>query len=71
MDISERLEQIELLQMMLGRYTHLISLMHERDQITKQEYIKELSYIKNKLIEVRGVDDEDVLIVDNQIKELD
>ncbi len=70
MDMQKRLEEIQLWEQLLGRYTGLLYKLNT-DKVISDSYLRdELLFIRNCLIRVKGVDNEDVLILSQQIKEL-
>jgi hypothetical protein len=62
MNIQQRLQEINFWEVLLGRYTGALAILYSDNSITREYYISELSYILNQLIELKGIDDEDVHI---------
>lgn len=70
MNPQQRLEEINFWQEILGRYSGILGIMYERKLISLDYITKELQYIMNCLINLKGSDDEDVLVVSQLIQEL-
>lgn len=71
MSIYNRLSEIALMKELLGRYTGLYMMLYKDKVVSKEKYLEELYYIREKLITVSGIDDEDILLLNQIIKELD
>jgi hypothetical protein len=70
MDLQRRLEEIELGQILLGKYTGLLSTMYADKVIDKEYYTSELHFILNTIIPLCGIDSEEADYVRRSIQEV-
>lgn len=70
MDINDRLRELELGQILLGKYTGLLMTMYSDHMIDKEYYLNELNFILRILISLKGLDSEDVLVIREMIRQV-
>jgi hypothetical protein len=59
MDLYKRLEEIELSQVLLGKYTGLLVVMYADKTIDKEFYLKELDFVYEHVLSISGIDSEE------------
>jgi hypothetical protein len=69
MDINDRIQELELGQILLGKYTGLLMMLYADHIIDRSYYLEELKFILRILISLKGLDSEDVLVIGEMIRQ--
>lgn len=69
-DIEKRLQEIELGQILLGRYTGCLAVLYSDKLIDKEYYLQELRFTLDLLVGFCGIGSEDVEYVTQMIEEV-
>jgi len=69
-ELLNRLKEIDLWERIIGRYSGLLTKLYSDKVIEKEYYKSELEFVQKCLVQVKGLDCEDIAIISQQIKEL-
>jgi len=69
-ELHYRLNEISFREQILGRYSGLLSKCHSEGIIPREYFMKELEFIRDCLIRVKGLDCEDINVLNQQIEYL-